>query len=114
MPVMANVATHEDVAADAVLAYLFVDANGDGMLDEGETVVSDGAFTLTDSEGETISSATKKDGGVLFSGLAAGAYSVTVTDAEGAELALDSEVIVTVDAEAEAGQVVYFALPAGE
>ncbi len=105
------VAVHTDLAADAVQVMLFVDANGDGAMDEGEAALIGATVALTPAEGDpvTVDSA---DTGALFEGLAAGEYTVSLESVPGYAVDGENSASVTVDIDAEAGQVVYFALAA--
>ena len=100
------------VAADAVQAYLFVDSNDDGIMDAEEASLVGATLVLTPAEGESMSAVTT-DSGVLFEGLEAGVYTVTVEDALGFELLSGESVDVTV-AEGGEGNAVYFSVAAGE
>ncbi len=109
--VTSAVAVHTDLAADAVQVMLFVDANGDGAMDEGEAALIGATVALTPAEGDpvTVDSA---DTGALFEGLAAGEYTVSLESVPGYAVDGENSASVTVDIDAEAGQVVYFALAA--
>lgn len=106
-----EVAAHSDLAADTVQVMLFVDANGNGAMDADEATLVGAAVTLTPAEGEAVSVNTAENG-ALFGSLAAGAYTVSVDDAPGYVLDGETSAEVTVEADAEAGQVVYFAVAA--
>ena len=105
------VAVHTDLAADAVQVMLFVDANGDGAMDEGEVALVGATVVLTPAEGEAVS-VDSADTGALFEGLAGGEYTVTLESVPGYAVDGESSASVTVDIDAEAGQMVYFALAA--
>lgn len=109
--VTSAVAVHTDLAADAVQVMLFVDANADGVMDEGEAALVGATVVLTPAEGEaaTVDSA---DTGALFEGLTAGEYTVSLESVPGYAVDGENSASVTVDIDAEAGQVVYFALAA--
>lgn len=106
-----EVTVHTDLAADAVQVMLFVDANGNGAMDEDEAALLGAAVTLTPAEGEAVTTNTAENG-ALFEALEAGAYTISLDDAPGYALGGETSVDVTVDADAEAGQVVYFAVAA--
>lgn len=96
-----------DVPADAISVVLFVDANGNGALDEGEATVEGVSVALTDSEGNALASELSTGEGVLFADLSSGAYQVAVDDAAGYTLLSGGEAEVTVAEGAEAGQVIF-------
>jgi uncharacterized coiled-coil protein SlyX len=96
-----------DVAADALSVVLFVDANGNGAFDEGETQVTGASIALYNAEGEAIASEASASEGALFSDLSAGDYTVSVEDAAGYALAGATEAEVTVAEDAEEGQILY-------
>lgn len=106
-----SVAVHTDLAADAVQVMLFVDANGDGALDEGEAALVGATVVLTPAEGEAVSVDTV-DTGALFEALIAGKYTVSLEGVPGYAVSGETSVSVTVDIDAAAGQVVYFAVAA--
>lgn len=109
--VTSAVAVHTDLAADAVQVMLFVDANGNGAMDEGETALVGAAVVLTPAEGDAVT-VDSAETGALFEGLAAGEYAVSLESVPGYAVDGESSASVTVDIDAEAGQVVYFALAA--
>jgi uncharacterized coiled-coil protein SlyX len=96
-----------DVAADALSVVLFVDANGNGAFDEGETQVTGASVALHDAEGAAVASEASTSEGALFSDLSAGDYTVSVEDAAGYTLAGTTEADVTVAEDAEEGQILY-------
>jgi hypothetical protein len=101
------------LAADTVAVYLFIDSNADGAMAVEEASLVGATVILTSSQGETITGQST-DSGVVFEGLAVGAYTVTVEDALGFTLASDSTATVTVGEESAEGQSVYFPVEAGE
>lgn len=107
------IVTSEDVAADTVLVYLFVDANANSVMDGNEIEVAGTTIALTGPEGESVVAETREDSGARFEELVAGEYTVSVEDALGYELVSASAVAVTINTEAEAGQIVYYAVMAG-
>ncbi|MFZ1756780.1 MAG: SdrD B-like domain-containing protein, partial [Caldilineaceae bacterium] len=106
--VTSAVAVDPDLAADAVQVMLFVDANGDGALDDGEAALVGATVTLTPAQGEAVN-ADSTDTGALFEGLSSGEYTLSVESVPGYTLDGETSAAVTVDIDAEAGQVVYFA-----
>ncbi|MBX3049975.1 MAG: hypothetical protein KF753_00800 [Caldilineaceae bacterium] len=109
--VTSAVAVDTDLAADAVQVMLFVDANGDGALDDGEAALVGSTVTLTPAQGEAVN-ADSTDTGALFEGLSSGEYTLSVESVPGYTLDGETSAAVTVDIDAEAGQVVYFAVAA--
>ena len=107
------IVTSEDVAADTVLVYLFVDANANSVMDGNEIEVAGTTIALTGPEGESVVAETSEDSGARFEELVSGEYTVSVEDALGYELVSASAVAVTINAGAEAGQIVYYAVMAG-
>ena len=107
------IVTSEDVAADTVLVYLFVDANANSVMDGNEIEVAGTTIALTGPEGESVVAETSEDRGARFEELVSGEYTVSVEDALGYELVSASAVAVTINAGAEAGQIVYYAVMAG-
>lgn len=93
-----NILTSADVPADALDVVLFVDANGNGALDSGESQVDGVEVVLTSADGETSATENSIEGGIRFSDLAAGDYQVTAGDAS-AE--------VTVNPAETEGQILY-------
>lgn len=106
------IVTSEDVAADTVLVYLFVDANANSVMDGNEIEVAGTTIALTGPEGESVVAETSEDSGARFEELVSGEYTVSVEDALGYELVSASAVAVTINTEAEAGQIVYYAVMA--
>lgn len=107
------IVTSADVAADTVLVYLFVDANANSVMDGNEIEVAGTTIALTGPEGESVVAETSEDSGARFEELVSGEYTVSVEDALGYELVSASAVDVTINTEAEAGQIVYYAVMAG-
>jgi hypothetical protein len=101
-----------EVAPDAISVVLFVDANANGALDEGETPVTGASIALLDAEGNAIASEMSSETGVLFVELPAGEYTISVEDAAGYELLSQGEITVEVAEDAEEGQAVYVNLGA--
>ncbi|WP_420862167.1 SdrD B-like domain-containing protein [Algirhabdus cladophorae] len=61
---------------------LFIDANGNGLQDDGEVGVDGVTVTLTDGNGNTTTTVTANGGMYLFDGLNAGSYSVEFDDVD--------------------------------
>lgn len=71
------------------------DANGDGMMDAGETAL-EGAMVALDAEGmDTVMATTDADGTYRFDGLSAGFYAVSKVASETAVLTTGSPIYVT-------------------
>jgi hypothetical protein len=105
------IAASEEVAPDALLVYLYVDVNADGVLDSDENFIAGATVTLIAPSGQAMmAAATVDSAGTLFGALTAGDYTVAVEDVHGYTLTSESSVSVNVDPEAEAGQVIYFAV----
>jgi hypothetical protein len=102
-----QVTASPDVVPGAVSVVLFVDANANATLDEGETQIPGASISVTNAEGNAIASADTTDTGVLFSDLAAGEYKITVEDAAGYNLLSQSQADVTIAEDAEEGQLIY-------
>jgi hypothetical protein len=100
------------VPANAIQAYLFMDANADGVMDADEASLMGATIVLTAPDGETFT-AQSADSGVLFEGLEAGEYTITVDDALGFELASEVSAVVTVTEDGE-GQSVFFPVTMSE
>lgn len=96
---MPFVESSADVAADAIAVLLFADANGNGVLDEGEALEAGIMATLLDAEGAEVASAETTDGGIMFEELPTGAYMVSIDGMDG--------IAVAVDDHAAAGSVVF-------
>lgn len=100
-----------EVAPDALLVYLFVDVDADGAFDDDENLIAGAAVTLIAPDGAEVTTTTPVDSaGALFGALTAGGYTVAVENPRGYALASQNSATVNVDPEAEAGNVVYFAV----
>ena len=100
-----------DVAPDTLLVYLFLDMNGDGLFDADENLIAGATVTLTSPDGRPVASETGVGSpGTRFEELNAGNYTVTVEDVQGYTLASQNSTGLTIDPDAEAGQIVYFAV----
>lgn len=103
-PVVVN---SEDVAPGSVAVLFFVDANGNSRMDDDEANLVGLELAVTDAQGESVGDYSSTDGGILVDALAAGQYTLTVTDPAGYTAGVDS-VTVNVPQDAAQGQVVYF------
>ncbi|MCY4079689.1 MAG: hypothetical protein OXF54_05560 [Caldilineaceae bacterium] len=100
-----------EVAPNALLVYLFLDVNADGLFDSDENLIAGATVTLTSPDGRTV--APEKDvgsAGTRFVELNAGQYTISVEDVQGYTLASQSSAAVTVDPDAAAGHIIYFAV----
>ncbi len=100
-----------EVAPDALLVYLFLDVNADGLFDSNENLIAGATVILTSPDGRTV--AAENDvgsAGTRFVELNAGQYTISVEDVQGYTLASQSSAAVTVDPDAEAGHIFYFAV----
>ena len=111
-PAAARVMRSQEVAPDSISVILFVDANGNGVLDDGEAPVTGATLSLTDGAGSVIASERSTADGVLFSDLSAGEYVVSVEDAAGHTLQSAHTAEIAVAEDATAGQVVYLPVAA--
>ena len=101
----------EDVAPDALLVYLFLDMNADGLFDADENLIAGATVSLTSPDGRPVSAETDVgSAGTRFTQLNAGEYTVTVEDVQGYILSSQSSAALTIEPDAEAGQIVYFAV----
>ncbi len=96
-----------DVAANAIAIVLFVDANGDGALSDGETNLIGLPITLADANGTALATAESGDAGVIFAELAAGEYVITINDTLGYTLLSEATATVTIAEDGAAGTVLY-------
>lgn len=107
------VTTDPNIAADALVVHLFVDANGDALMNAEEASLLGATVGLTSADGE-MSEGQTTDMGVLFEGLTPGEYTISVEDALGFTLASDTTATVTVEEGVDQGQAIYFAVEADE
>ena len=112
VPMVANSA---DVPAQNVVVVVFADANGDGVLDGGETSLMGATVSLLDANGEPVATVTGADTGAQFEALEAGDYQLVVDDALGYELLSLPSALVTITGDDAEGYIVYIpAATAGE
>lgn len=106
-----QIVTRQDIAPDALLVYLFVDADTDGLYDSDENFIAGATVTLFAPDGAKIMTiAPVASAGTLLETLQEGKYTVSVEDVHGYSLASLNNVSVTVDPTAQSGQVIYFAV----
>ncbi|MDE0071709.1 MAG: hypothetical protein OXO48_18495 [Caldilineaceae bacterium] len=106
-----QIVNRQDIAPDALLVYLFVDADTDGLYDSDENFIAGATVTLVAPDGAKIMTiAPVASAGTLLETLQEGKYTVSVEDVHGYSLASLNNVSVTVDPTAESGQVIYFAV----
>lgn len=100
-----------EVAPNALLVYLFLDVNADGLFDSNENLIAGATVTLTSPDGRTVAAENVVGAaGTRFVELNAGQYTISVEDVQGYTLASQSSAAVTVDPDAEAGHIIYFAV----
>lgn len=105
------VVVSQDVAPDALLVYLFLDVNADGLFDANENLIAGATVTLTSPDGRPVAAESDVGAtGTRFEGLNAGNYTITAEDVQGYTLASQSSASVTIDPDAEAGHIIYFAV----
>ena len=105
------VVVSQDVAPDALLVYLFLDVNADGLFEANENLIAGATVTLTSPDGRPVAAESDVGAtGTRFEELNAGNYTITVEDVQGYTFASQSSAAVTIDLGAETGQVVYFAV----
>ncbi len=108
-----EIIARQGIAPDALLVYLFVDADADGLYDSDENFIAGATVTLVAPDGAMIMTiAPVASAGTLLESLQEGEYTVSVEDVHGYSLASQNNVSVTVDPTAETGQVIYFAVGA--
>ena len=106
-----EIIARQGIAPDALLVYLFVDADADGLYDSDENFIAGATVTLVAPDGAMIMTiAPVASAGTLLESLQEGEYTVSVEDVRGYSLASQNNVSVTVDPTAESGQVIYFAV----
>ncbi len=106
-----EIVARQDISPDALLVYLFVDADADGLYDSDENFIAGATVTLVAPDGAMIMTiAPVASAGTLLESLQDGEYTVSVEDVHGYSLASQNNVTVTVDSSAESGQVIYFAV----
>ena len=105
------VVVSEKVAPDALLVYLFLDGNADGLFDADENLIAGATVTLTSPDGRAVAAENSvASAGTLFEELNGGEFTVTVDDVQGYTLASLNSIAVDVDPGAGAGQIIYFAV----
>ena len=105
------VVVSEKVAPDALLVYLFLDGNADGLFDADENLIAGATVTLTSPDGRAVGAENNvASAGTLFEELNGGEFTVTVDDVQGYTLASLNSIAVDVDPGAGAGQIIYFAV----
>ncbi len=105
------VVVSEKVAPDALLVYLFLDGNADGLFDADENLIAGATVTLTSPDGRAVAAENSVgSAGTLFEELNGGEFTVTVDEVQGYTLASLNSTSVDVDPGAGAGQIIYFAV----
>ena len=102
------IAADPAVAADAIAVLFFTDANANGKLDDSEAILPGMSVVVMDAAGKQVAQARSDDSGALVAGLKPGAYEVKVDDPAGHTLDSADAAAVTLAADAQEGQIVYF------
>ena len=101
----------DEVAPDALLVYLFLDVNADGLFDSDENFIAGATVKLTSPDGRSVAAENNLGAaGTRFQELNAGEHTITVEDVQGYTLASQNSTAVTIDPEAVAGHIIYFAV----
>ena len=104
VPMVANSA---DVPAGDIAVVLFADANGDGVMNEGETNLVGATVVLIDATGESVAQVVSEESGALFEELESAEYEVVVEDALGYELYSQPTASVGITDDDAEGYIVY-------
>ena len=100
------------VAPNSVAVLFFIDANGDGTLNDNENVLVGPQVTVQDQLGQVVGAYASTDAGMLVEDLTPGEYTFLVDDTAGHTLASAPTVAVVIPEDGSTGQIVYF--PASE
>jgi hypothetical protein len=101
----------DKVAPDALLVYLFLDGNADGLFDADENLIAGATVTLTSPDGRAVAAENSVGStGTLFEELNGGEFTVSVDDVQGYTLASLNSTTVDIDPGAGSGQIIYFAV----
>ena len=101
----------DKVAPDALLVYLFLDGNADGLFDADENLIAGATVGLTSPDGRAVAAENSVGStGTLFEELNGGEFTVSVDDVQGYTLASLNSTTVDIDPEAGSGQIIYFAV----
>jgi hypothetical protein len=100
------------VAPNSVAVLFFIDANGDGALNDNENVLVGPQVTVQDRLGQVVGAYASTDAGMLVEDLTPGEYTFLVDDTAGHTLASAPTVAVVIPEDGSTGQIVYF--PASE
>lgn len=105
------VVVSDKVAPDALLVYLFLDGNADGLFDADENLIAGATVALTSPDGRAVAAENSVGStGTLFEELNGGEFTVSVDDVQGYTIASLNSTTVVVDPGAGAGQIIYFAV----
>lgn len=102
-----SVVSDSAVKPGEVAVLFFVDANGNGMMDDSENNVVGMKVAVSDTSGKSAGEYTSSDGGVLVKDLKPGAYKFTLAGNATNKVAGNNEVSVTVGRNDSKGQIVY-------
>jgi len=102
-----------EVPADGLVVLPFMDANGNGQMDEGEANELGVTASLLDNGGEVVATLEATDAGIMFEQLAVGSYDLVIEDTHGMSLLSADQTVVEIGEGAAEGQIVYVPL-AGE
>ncbi|MCB9147748.1 MAG: hypothetical protein H6641_03230 [Caldilineaceae bacterium] len=102
-----------DLPADELVVLPFVDANGNGQMDEGETNELGVTASLLGEGDHVVATLEATDAGITFEHLSAGTYQLVVEDTHGMTLLSADQTTIDIAADATEGQIVYIPL-AGE
>jgi len=108
-PAAPMVSMSEALPANTIAALILEDLNGNGMLDGGETSVSDVMVSLSQN-GTVVESKATGEAGATFMELAPGSYEITVDDMTEYTLLNADTVQVDLGEDGESGQFVYFTI----
>lgn len=107
------VVSSAELPADELVVLPFMDANGNGQMDEGEANELGVTASLLGADGHVVATLEATDAGITFEHLSAGSYELVVEDTHGMMLLSADQATVEIAADAAEGQIVYLPL-AGE
>lgn len=107
-----TVVSSADVPADELIVLPFLDANGNGQMDEGEANELGITASLLDESEHVVATLEATDAGIMFENLGAGAYQLVIEETNGMSLLSADQTTVTIAEDAAEGQIVYVPLAA--